>query len=193
MTGTKRGALLETLFFLAFGAGVAQSEPAEKEEPQAEHGSSESHAKHGGGIHHRHHLGLFIGGSHSGEEDGFTLGGEYEFRFNRYLGAGAFGEVIGGDFGEVVFGGLLNIHPGERFTVFTGPGWDRRFQTQGDESPEAHQSSEEPAEEGRQFLWRAGLMYEIPAGRIRISPNLAVDFLEGHRVFIYGVTLGSGF
>ncbi len=160
-----------------------------QEEKSAEHASAEPQAAHDSGHHHRHHAGIFIGGSHFDEEDGFTLGGEYEFRINQYFGAGAFVEVIGGDFDERVFGALFDLHPAEGWTIFTGPGWEKRFRT--DQGGGSH--SAEETEEGLEFLWRAGMMYGIPVGRITISPNVMVDFLKGHQVFVYGVTLGLGF
>lgn len=168
-----------------------------QEEKSAEHPSAEPQAAHDSGHHHRHHAGIFIGGSHFDEENGFTLGGEYEFRIHQYFGAGAFVEIIGGDFNESVFGALFDLHPAAGWTIFTGPGWEKRFRKEqgggSTESPEYSSQSAEETEEDLEFLWRAGLMYGIPVGRMTISPNVMVDFLKGHQVLVYGVTLGLGF
>ena len=137
-------------------------------------------------------MGVFVGGSHSSEENGFTLGGEYEFRIHRYFAPGAFGEIVGGDFDEVVFGLQFNLRPVEEWKIFTGPGWDRRF-NRGEEGGSTQSSQSGSHSKEFSFLWRAWLMYEIPVSKVTISPTFAVDFLEGHQVFVYGVALGMGF
>lgn len=173
---------------------ITQRVSAQEEKSGPEHASTEPQAAHDGGHHHRHHAGIFIGGSHFDEENGFTLGGEYEFRIHQYFGAGAFVEVIGGDFDERVFGVLFDLHPAAGWTIFTGPGWEKRFRKeQGCGSTRSSGQGSQSAEEGLEFLWRAGLMYGIPVGRMTISPNVLIDFLKGHQVFVYGVTLGLGF
>lgn len=49
---------------------------------------------------HRHHAAALISGSHSGEKNGFTIGGDYEYRFSRPLGFTVNGEYVGGGFRE---------------------------------------------------------------------------------------------
>ncbi len=176
---------------------TTQQVSAQEEESGPGHPSAEPQAAHDSGHYHRHHAGIFIGGSHVEGHNGFTLGGEYEFRIHQYFGAGAFVEIIGGDFDERVFGALFGLHPAAGWIIFTGPGWEERFRKEqgggSTESPGPSSQSAEETEEGLEFLWRAGLMYQIPVGRMTISPNVMVDFLKGHQVFVYGVTLGLGF
>ena len=138
-----------------------------------------------------------FGGSHSDEDNGFTFGVDYEFKFHQYFGAGGFVEFIRGDFDERAFGALFYLRPAGGWTIFTGPGWEKRFRTEqeGGSIPSAGRSSQsaEGTEEGVEFLWRVGLIYGIPVGRITISPNVMVDFLKDNQVFVYGVTFSLGF
>ncbi len=190
----KRGALAVGILLLS-ALLTTQQVSAQEEKSGPEHSSAdpqspsaEPQAVHDAPHEHRHEAGLFIGGSHSDGENGFTFGGEYEFIFHQYFGAGGFVEFIGGDFDERAFGALLYLRPAGKWRIFTGPGGDKRFGEEQHSDPSA-----EGTEEGWKFLWRLGLIYAIPVGsRITISPNVMVDFLEDNQVFVYGVTFSLG-
>lgn len=167
---------------------TTQQVSAQEEKSGPEHSSAEPQAVHDAGHEHRHEAGIFIGGSHSDEENGFTFGVDYEFKFHQYFGAGGFVEFIRGDFDERAFGALFYLRPAGEWQIFTGPGGDKRFGEEQNSDPSA-----EGTEEGVEFLWRVGLIYGIPVGRITISPNVMVDFLKDQQVFVYGVTFSLGF
>ncbi len=147
---------------------------------QPEHKQAGDHGEeHHDGIHHRHHLGAFVGGSHSKGKDGFTVGAEYEFRFHRYVGAGFVGELVGGGFREGIAAFPVFFHPTDRIILAAGIGWER--------------PAEIDDEHGRRILYRLSFLYKFPVKPVAIYPNVSVDFVGGTAVFVYGVTVGFGF
>ena len=138
---------------------------------------------------HKHHISAFLGGSHGHDMNGATVGGSYEYRLNRYLGAAATAEHLGQDFREnlVVFTAM--VHPWKGLVLVVGPGLDRARE---------NEMALEGAEAGpvgssirKMGLMRTGAAYEFEFGhRFTIGPEIAVDFVDGHRVFVYGVSIG---
>jgi len=143
---------------------------------------------------HEHHAGLLLAGSSQKNETGFTIGGDYEYRFSKYVGIGAEVEHAFGDLKETVAAFPVFFHPGAGLRLGTGPGFERFS----GELPSA--ASDDSHEEGTQhdtdthFLWRMQILYDFPVSeRFTITPNLALDFQSGREVWVYGVTLGMGF
>lgn len=116
------------------------------------------------------------GGSGAAEarKDAFTFGVDYEFRLNRFLGVGAFYDHAYGDLRTNVVAPGVFIHPFSHFTVVAAPGLERH---------EGH----------NEFVFRLASSYDFPINRLALAPTFAVDFLEGRRVYVYGVTIHVGF
>ncbi len=137
---------------------------------------------------HEHHLGLFIGGSRLKQEDGFTVGGEYEYRLHQLLGLGFEAEYAGGDLRETVAVFPVFFHPGAGLKLAAGPGFERA--TEEVTGPEANTAGEKRTN----FLFRVSILYDFPVKeRCIISPGLSLDFVNGRQVWVYGVTFGVGF
>ncbi|MEP7362183.1 MAG: hypothetical protein ABI972_02925 [Acidobacteriota bacterium] len=124
---------------------------------------------------HRHHVSLLLAAGH-GTETSAVIGGDYAYRFNRYVGAAFTFEHTGHELREAVGVGSLTIHPWKQLWIGVGPGWESR-----------------PDEPTRKLL-RLGGGYAFPLGHgVTLGPDLAVDFLGHDRVYVVGVALGIGF
>lgn len=134
----------------------------------------------------RHHVSAFLGGSHTAEKDGGTLGAGYEFRFNRYIGAGAVYEHVGQNFREnlAVFSGM--VHPWKGLMISAGGGYERAPETE-----EHRESSPEVVQGHGLFRLGAGYEWEIKE-RFTIGPEIAFDWAGSERVFVYGISIGWG-
>lgn len=139
------------------------------------------------GNYHKHHISAFLGGSHAHDLNGATVGGSYEYRLNRYLGAAVTAEHLGQDFREnmVVFTAM--VHPWKGLVLAAGPGVDRarEIEFEAAEVGVAHSTIR------KMGLFRTGAAYEFEyKERFTIGPEMAVDFVDGHRVVVYGVSIG---
>lgn len=163
-------ATLLALLALAVPAAVA-------EEHAAEH-------------YHRHHFAALLSGSHSGVKNGFTIGGDYEFRFARSLGFTVTGEYVAGDFREDLVAFTATVHPWKGLKLQAGPGFDhelRRHEAEHVEEAQVHHKV-------NRALFRVGAGYDFELGKhMSIGPDFAYDILKGERVFVYGITIGFGF
>ena len=135
----------------------------------------------------RNHFSLFTGGSHQGSENGFSLGGEYEFRFNRLVGAGVMGEYAWG-FREEIFVFPVYFHPVGGLVLAAGPGLDRPTGATSEGEGEGGE------EEGTAFLFRVAVQYEFELGKgFSIGPIVAFDFVNGDQVLVYGMGFAYAF
>jgi len=134
-----------------------------------EHSHAESHAFHPNVI------GVFAGVTGETRREGsFTLGLEYHRRFNESFGVGVVAEHVFADHEFNVVAVPFSWYLG-RWKLFAGPGFEKS---------EHHD---------REFLARAGVEYAIPVGRIEISPQFTVDYVDGDSVFVLGFTFGKAF
>jgi hypothetical protein len=83
-------------------------------------------------------------------------------------------EYVGEDIREWVGLVPLFIHPYKRLRFIVAPG----IKDKKDEE---------------KFLWRLGVGYRFPIGNWTIAPEFNVDFTEGERGYVYGVSFGYGF
>jgi hypothetical protein len=128
-----------------------------------------------GGVHdHRHHLALFLGATHTDEEDEFSIGIDYEYRLKPILGVGGLVEYTGGVLETTVVAAALFIHPYDEWRLVLAPG----FENEGSDN---------------EFLFRAGVSYQFPVGKWTISPEFNVDFVDGEENLVYGLSFGWGF
>jgi hypothetical protein len=132
------------------------------------------HSEHGRAHEHRHHLALFLGATHTDEEDEFSIGIDYEYRLKPILGVGGVVEYTGGDLETTVVVAALFIHPYDQWRLVLAPGFENE---DGD----------------NEFLFRVGVSYQFPVGRWTISPEFNVDFVDGEENLVYGLSFGWGF
>ncbi len=144
---------------------------------------------------HRHHAGFFVGGSTLKSENGFTIGGDYEYRFSKYLGVGVQVEHAYGELKETVFAFPVFFHPGAGLRLAAGPGFERfTGELSSITAEDEGHGAEATHDKNNHFLWRMQILYDFPVGeRFTITPNFALDFLSGRQVAVYGVTFGVGF
>ncbi len=136
----------------------------------AGHEDADHEEEHG----HRHHVGLFLGNTHAGGEDKFTVGVDYEYRLTPIFGVGGLVDHASGDHDATIVGGALFVHPWGNSRVLLAPGIEH-----------AHGHNE--------FLVRVGVSYDFHIGRLTVSPTLNVDFVDGEENTVYGLTFGYGF
>lgn len=150
-------------------AGLSGGTLAAGQEHEEQHHSEAGAAEHEEHELHRHHFSVFLGvtdgeveveehaevGVESEEETAvvedestFTLGLDYEYRLNRRWGIGALIDYAGGDFRSWVAGVPLFLHPGGGWKLLVAPGF------------------EDKEDEDREFLVRAGVLYDFEARRL---------------------------
>jgi hypothetical protein len=151
--------------------------------------ADEAHQKsaHKEGLHefHRHHVALLLGNTQSEDSsNGPSIGVDYEYRFNKWLGIGGLAEYAGGDFDHLLLIVPLYIHPykGWLFNVAMGM--------------EVHKDHEDHEEDKKKRDWivRTGVAYQFPIGtRYTIAPEFNLDFSEHETTIAYGFAFGIGF
>jgi hypothetical protein len=123
--------------------------------------------------HHPHHLGLFLGNTQDGEENGFSVGLDYEYRLSDLFGVGALGEYTEGDFDHWVFGVPLLLHPYKGLVLKLVPGVEHKPKTSKSE-----------------FLVRTGIAYSFHiTDRWTIAPEFNFDFAD-RTTKVYGAAPG---
>ena len=147
-------------------------------------GTAPAEEAHEGAAHsfHRHHAALFIGNTQNdGSEHGLSVGMEYEYRINQWLGLGGLVEYAAGDFEHLLIAVPLFIHPYEDWLFMVAAG------------TEIHKEDEENKRK-RDWLIRTGVGYQFQFGeKYSITPAFYVDFSEHETLFIYGLYIGLGF
>lgn len=157
------GLRVVTLCFALLGTGPILAESQHDES----HGESHSF--------HPNVIGVFAGvTSEERREGSFTLGLEYHRRFNEQFGVGVVAEHVFADHDFNVFVVPFSWYIGE-WKLFAGPGFEK--------------SDEHDSE----FLARFGVEYAIPVGKIEISPQAMVDFVDDDSVLVFGLTFAKGF
>lgn len=136
--------------------------------------AEEEHEEHKESHYHDHHIGLFLGNTHENHTDNFSVGLDYEYRFSQYVGIGVLLEYVGENFREGVGLVPLSIHPYKGFRFVVAPGI-------------------KPKKDEEKFIWRLGVGYQFPIGNWTIAPEFNLDFTEGERAYVYGVSFGYGF
>lgn len=117
-----------------------------------------------------HSMNVLLGGSFDRAGDGVALGGNYEYRVSRHLGAGAFGDVAFADETSTVLGGGILVHPADRWTLLAGPGV-------------------EFADGDSDVIARIGTWYAFPVDGYRLAPTAWID-LGGDTAFFLGLSFG---
>ncbi len=156
----------------------------------AQHADSGApHAEH---EYHRNHVALFTGWTYNSEESGFTAGGDYEYRFSRRFGIGADGEWVAGTVRESVFVVPVFFHVTHGLRLAGGPGF-AHHSAAGESSASEHGAENEANTSTTHPLARITGMYDFSIRRFTITPSISLDFVNGKRMLVYGVSWGFGF
>jgi hypothetical protein len=146
--------------------------------------AEEAHERHAHEF-HRHHAALIVGNTQNdGSKNGLSVGIDYAYRFNRWLGLGGIAEYAGGDFEHVLLLAGASIHPYKNWVLVVMGG------------TEVHNEHDEHEEDKRKGEWvvRTGIAYQFPiAENWTIAPEFNVDFSEHETLFVYGIAIGFGF
>jgi hypothetical protein len=131
-----------------------------------------------GGAHPTHVVGLFAGRMDTEKEDDTVIGVEYEYRLSKLLGVGAMFEKAPDAHrgkGETVALVALHVHPIGEWRFSAGAGKARSA---------GHSKT----------LYRIGAAYDFPIGsRFAIAPTANVDFVDSHKVYVYGLVFSTHF
>jgi hypothetical protein len=86
---------------------------------------------------------------------------------------------------------------GGRFQLFGGPGIEfveAEEHHSAPVTPVPLSSAASAEDEGdSEFAFRIGAGYDIPLGRLSLTPLISADFMDGHATWVYGAALGVGF
>jgi hypothetical protein len=143
------------------------------EHETTEHESAAAHEDAHGT--HKNILSFFAGVTHGGRrKNGAALGIGYERLLNKKFGIGVLAEHTFGDADFTVYAVSL-AYRYDRWKFYVAPGI---------EDSDAH---------GSESLVRLSAEYAFEKGSWEISPQLAIDFVDGEEVLILGVVFGKGF
>jgi len=157
------GFLIAVLFAMCVPAAHAQA--VEHESDSAHETTHESH---------RNVLSFFVGVTQEERrENGAALGIAYERHLGESFGVGVIAERTFGDLDFWVYAVPIGYRTGA-WKLYVAPGI-------------------EDGDHGSESLVRLGAEYAFEAGRWEISPQLAVDFVDGNQVLVLGVVFGWGF
>ncbi len=124
---------------------------------------------------HKNVVSFFAGVTHAGRrKNGAALGVAYERLLNESFGIGVTAEHTFGEADFTVFA-VPFAYRIDRWKFYVAPG------------------IEDSVEHGTESLVRLGAEYAFEAGSWELSPQLAVDFVDGDEVLILGVVFGKGF
>lgn len=156
--------------FTVFVGGATHFSDEEEGEAEGETTTAEGRrARHDGG-------GTSVAAAHeAAEESAPGMGVEYEYRFNRWIGAGALVEGVFGGVRESIILVPVSLHPWRGLRLTAAPGVDFHLND-------------------AEFAFRVGAGYEIELGRgLTLAPEVAGDFTRVGKTLVYGLSLGWGF
>jgi len=124
---------------------------------------------------HKNVFALFVGVATEDRRDkGPAIGLEYERRLGASFGIGVLAERTFGDLDTMVYAVPFAYHSGA-WKAYVAPGIEDR---------EGHETED---------LVRIGAEYGWEVNGWEIAPQVDLDFVDGKRVFVIGVTFGKGF
>ena len=162
--------LLITLLFSIFMPAVYARDTAHD---AGEHESASGHeSAHGA---HKNVVSFFAGVTHAGRrKNGTALGVGYERLLSKSFGIGVLAEHTFGDADFTVYA-VPFAYRIDRWKFYIAPG------------------VEDSDDHGSESLVRLSAEYAFESGSWEISPQLAVDFVDGEEVLILGVVFGKAF
>jgi hypothetical protein len=175
-----RGIAMQRISALRIAAAilaVAAVAPAAADESPGS-SSADSHSET---THESNEIGVFLGATAGGEEEGGgkedatgTIGIEYRRNVSSKVGVGLLLEFSGGERRNHVGMVPVTFMLGSGAQLIVGAGWERHAETE--------------------FLGRLGFGYSIelvPGNSIR--PEINVDFVDGEELVVVGASIGWGF
>jgi len=162
-------------------APIVAEEQGTQEASSEHEGSAEEHGEE---HFHKNHVAVFVGSTEAEEHHGektdpdFTVGFDYERRFNKLFGAGAMLDFVVEGRREYLVGPLFILHPGMGAKLFAAP---------------CYQSVRESGEDN--FVFRSGFGWDFffGKGKYSVFPSVYYDFAEGQDFLVIGVGFGMGF
>jgi hypothetical protein len=149
--------------------GYAQTVEHESSEHESTSSNESAHEPH------KNAVSFFVGVTHEGRrENGRALGVAYERLLNESFSIGVLAERTFDDIDFTVYA-VAFAYKFNRWKFYIAPG------------------VEVSDEHGTESLVRLSSEYAFEAGSWEISPQLAVDFVDGDEVLILGVVFGKGF
>jgi hypothetical protein len=134
--------------------------------------ASEDHGHEG---FHKHHVSVFAGNTTDYKgHNAFTVGVDYEYRFNKRWGLVGLFDYATGEIDATVIAAGVIFHALKNLRLQAAPGFD------------IHKDSE-------QFVVRFGILYDFHVGGWTLTPCMYVDVLELDENHIYGLGFGKGF
>ena len=121
-----------------------------------------------------HHLSVLMASTFEDGEEAPTLGVDYEYRVNDFLGVGGVAEYAFGDIEATTLLLVADLHLTNQFIVQTGPGVE-------------FIDDEELA------VYRVGVLYEFERDGFTVSPQLHYDITSDENAVILGIALGFAF
>lgn len=148
---------------------------------------------------HRHHAGLFLGGTSNlkKEETDFTLGFEYEYRLSKKMARwsiGLIGEMIFAHKTEYLLVVPVILRITDAFFFRAGPGveWAHHSEENGHGNIHAAEAADGEGSE-TEFFVRVGIGYGFEVGKFSITPTLDFDIFQSHTTLVWGIAIGKGF
>jgi hypothetical protein len=183
-----------------FGLSAAAQERETSEHAAEPQGEGEAHEEHGEeGEHHGHayhpnEVGFFTGVTNEkGHDAEFSIGFEYERRLSQRWGIGGLFEYTDG-LRNRIFAVPVYWHPGGGWKLIAAPGVEHHDGRGVVLNPHKSDGPVEIDEDETYFLFRLGAAYDIHlGGSWGLAPGVNLDFVEGERVLVYGVSLTYGF
>jgi len=159
--------------------------------PLASSAQATTDVHHAAGI-SRHHASFFIGATtptgaehvFSNSATWFTVGLDYEYRFNKPLGISIFAEYLFAAHEEFLFGLPVFVHPWRGLKLNAGPLLARVHESK---------SAEAPVEWHSKYGFRLEVGYDLYMGHYSITPIINYDRVDGHGELNYGIAIGASF
>ncbi len=156
-------------------------------------GHGDDHAK-------KNHIAVFLGGTSNFDHHStdFSVGLDYEYRLNKWLGLGLMGEAVFAASTELIAGVPLFFHPAKGLKlviapigVFTEVHIDSHEVPRSDEDHYKSETLQEPHKEVH-FGVRLGLGYDFHLGKLSVGPAINYD-VSNTSALVYGINVGLGF
>jgi len=164
---------MKTLLVVLYATCVLPVYAQTVEHESSEHESASGHEN----THepHKNAVSFFVGLTHTGRrKNAAALGVAYERILNESFSIGVFAEhTFGG--GDFTVYAVPFAYRFDRWKFFVAPG------------------IEDSSKHGTESLVRLAAEYAFEAGSWEISPQFAVDFVDGEEVLVLGVVFGKGF
>ncbi len=186
------------LVLLAAPTFAQDEEPAEHTEDAvetateaAEHGEKGTHDEN---AYEPNEISGFVGlTDEKGHDPEFTLGLDYERRLSLHWGVGGLIDYAGGDLRNTLFAVPVFWHPTRDWKIIAAPGIEfhsgRGSTAHGEGGTGKSEGSQGEADEDETyFLFRLGTTYHFHlTENWDVAPALFIDFVNGERVWVYGL------